>query len=175
LWKSLFDQYYPGININSRSIQGWKHVFNSDRNFLVAKLICFHTKASFKDSILGIPISYSINPRTQQIDKITSTLDLLSYGAYVEDGIRKSVWKQKFTHFLPLYINSEHATRALPVMQKFFAELCISTEFKPYMVLEIIPKLMNTMVVSLISGNIHASIVALEGYCSFHRLFIIFY
>jgi len=42
------------------------------------------------------------------------------------------------------------------------------------MVLEIIPKLMNTMVVSLMNGNIHASIVALEGYCSFHRLLLYF-
>jgi len=120
LWKSIFDQYYPGININTRSITGWKHIFNSDRDFSSAKLICFHTKASYKDCILGIPISYSINPRSQQIDKITSTLDLLSYTAYHEDGIRKSVWKQRFTHFLPLYITAQHANRALPIMKKIF-------------------------------------------------------
>jgi len=33
---------------------------------------------------------------------------------------------------------------------------------------------MNTMVVSVMSGNVHASIKALEGYCMFHRMLHVF-
>ncbi len=37
-----------------------------------------------------------------------------------------------------------------------------------------LPALMNTMVVNVMNGSLHASIVALEGYCSFHRLLLLF-
>jgi len=47
-------------------------------------------------------------------------------------------------------------------------------EFSPRMVLQIIPRLMNTMVVSVMSGNVHASLKALEGYCMFHRMLLAF-
>ncbi len=33
---------------------------------------------------------------------------------------------------------------------------------------------MNTMVVNVMSGALHASIAALEGYCAFHRLLLFF-
>jgi len=42
------------------------------------------------------------------------------------------------------------------------------------MVLEVIPKLMNTMVVQVMSGKLYASIVALEGYCYFYQLLLMF-
>jgi len=143
---------------------------------LINGLICFHTKVSFKDDILGIPCNYSINPNTQKIDKLTSTLDLISREAFYEDGLRKSVWKVPFTNWIPLYINENHAERAFPFLKKSLAELCLKKEnqFNPEMALEIFPRLMNTMVVSLMSGNLHTSIVALEGYSAFHRLLLFF-
>lgn len=42
------------------------------------------------------------------------------------------------------------------------------------MVIEVIPKLMNTMVVSMMSKKLYASVMALEGYCAFHHLFLMF-
>lgn len=45
-------------------------------------------------------------------------------------------------------------------------------KFSPFMVSEVIPKMMNTMVVLLSDKGIHASEKALSVYCSLHRLFI---
>ncbi len=95
--------------------------------------------------------------RTGLIDKISSTLDLLSFEAFHEDGIRRSVWKVPFTNWMPLFINKDHGERALPLLKKSLAVLCQKPEhrFKPEMALEVLPKLMNTMVVNMMSGNLH--------------------
>ncbi len=66
LWKTLFSQYFPGTEFSARSLQGWKHVFAVEQNFLLQGLVCFHTKVSFKDAVLGIPINFSTNPRYGQ-------------------------------------------------------------------------------------------------------------
>eukprot|EP01114_Cavostelium_apophysatum_P015647 TRINITY_DN4309_c0_g1_i1.p1 TRINITY_DN4309_c0_g1~~TRINITY_DN4309_c0_g1_i1.p1 ORF type:complete len:1000 (-),score=330.36 TRINITY_DN4309_c0_g1_i1:12-2684(-) len=174
LWKYLFAQYYPGTSFEARSISGWKHVFAQEKAHLMSGLICFHTKVSFKDAVLGIPINYSTNPRTNVIDKIDSTLDLISHEAYEEDGVRKSVWKEPFKLWMPLFICPDHVERALPLLENSLAQLCKERKFRPDMALEVLPKLMNTMVVSLMKGDLHASIVALEGYCAFHRLLLFF-
>lgn len=54
--------------------------------------------------------------------------------------------------------------------------LCASNtrEFKPRMALSVFPKLMNTMILHIMKGQIHASVKALEGYCAFHQMFLKF-
>jgi len=47
-------------------------------------------------------------------------------------------------------------------------------EFKPILVFEVLPKIMNSMVVNVSKHKLHASVKALEGYIAFHRLIIYF-
>ena len=148
--------------------------FSLAREVLVVRsqLFCFHTRKTFTEDTLGIPISFERNPRTRQIQYIHTTLDSLSREAFQEDKVRKSVWKRPFTHWLPLYISPQHFKRSQKNFGKTIAALCDATSYRPDMVLEVMPKLMNTMVVSVMSGETHASIVALEGYCAFHHILL---
>jgi hypothetical protein len=64
----------------------------------------------------------------------------------------------------------------MPLMIRQIAKICGVSEdrFKPEMALSVLCPLMNTMVVNVMSGELHASIKALEGYISFHRILLAF-
>lgn len=177
LWKSTFGQRYRSAYLNAHDkyldIQNWKYVFKQEKAIAKLGLSCFHSKVSFMDDVMGIPI---LATQTTKFPDLATPLDLLSYEAFYEDNVRKSVWGQKFTHFLPVWINKDHGTRAWPYIKKAIAELTLKPDekYRPELALEILPRLMNTMVVSVMNGTVHASIKALEGYCLFHRLLILF-
>jgi hypothetical protein len=88
---------------------------------------------------------------------ITTTFDLVSYTGFMKEKVRKAVYKEPFTHWLPLYINREHGERAIPLATEAMAKICADCygSFEPWMVLDVIPKLMNSMVVSVMSGKLY--------------------
>ncbi|PRP87038.1 hypothetical protein PROFUN_04774 [Planoprotostelium fungivorum] len=130
-----------------------------------------YSKVNFLEDVLSLPIIFTVNPRTQQIDYVYSSMDILSRQAFYEDKVRKTVWKEKFTHFLPIYIDEDHFRRALPIIKKTMSDMC-GGGFDPSMVLYILPKLMNTTIVLLMDKGVYASQKALDGYWMIHRLFI---
>jgi len=178
LWNYLFAQRYKSVymrDLRYLNIQDWKMIFQQENAIAAHGLVCFHSRASFRDDILGIPIS--VNKQNTRFPELSSSLDLLCWESYTQDSVRKSVWGQKFTHFLPIWINKEHGERSFTYICDAIRDLTFaapSTPFEPRMAIQILPRLMNSMVVSVMSGNVHASIKALEGYCMFHRLLLEF-
>jgi hypothetical protein len=105
-----------------------------------------------------------------------SEMELISIASY-SAGLRKTMWGNDFTAFLPLYINEEHFQRAKKHIPKALAALCPhrrSPVFNPCIVLDVLPRLMNTMVVLLCDDATPAHDLQrwLRGYCMVHRLFI---
>jgi ubiquitin-protein ligase len=177
LWKHIFSFYYAKKDISVASMDDWKHAFALEVNEIPRELTCFYTKQSFKQDVLGYPLFYTINPRTRLVDYITSPLELLSATAFYQHKIRRSVWREQFTDWLPIYITEEHFERGLPYMKAVFIKLCPQYKdctFKPEMAVDVLCKLMNTMSVLIADKGLHASTKALEGYCAFHRLLIAF-
>jgi hypothetical protein len=89
-----------------------------------------------------------------------------------DNKVRKTVWKEKFTHFLPIYIDDDHFNRGLPLIERSIAAMSGNTTFRPHMVLDVLPKFLNTLVVLLMDKGVFASQKALDGYWAIHRLFI---
>jgi hypothetical protein len=125
---------------------------------------------------LGVGITVKLNRRTGGIAYISSPLDLMSWTAFNELGVRKSVWKENIQYFLPLYINRQHGERAKPLFKKCIGQIFSkgrSNEFHPSMAVEILTKLMNTMVVNVMQGKLHGTHLLWKGNLSFF-LFLIF-
>ncbi|RUS23391.1 TerD domain-containing protein [Endogone sp. FLAS-F59071] len=175
LWRKVFKRLYPTSRLTAANFSDWKHVYQLEVNQLGYDMICFHTKASFEEDVLGIPIEFTMNPRTKKVDYIASSWDLLSRTAFWDDKIRITVFKEKFTDWLPLYITHDHFVRALPDIKYFMVRMSPhwqTNTFDCEMVLEVIPKMMNTLIVLICDKGVHASEKAIEGYFLLHRLFV---
>jgi stress response protein SCP2 len=115
VWRELFGRTYPRsalapIGPNS----SWKTAFMLERNGLAQTLTCFCSFSTHADSVLGFPISFTTNPKTGCLDYVTSTFDILSFESFKEGNVRKTVWGERFTDFLPIYIDEDHFSRGLP-------------------------------------------------------------
>jgi len=175
LWSLQMSRHYPLSALSAKSMKDWKYAFQCEMNQAVASLECFHTKTSLFDDasmVLGIPIEFTINPKTEKTDYIYSTMDLISYDAFAVDGVRKSVYKEEFTNWMPLYFSEQHWARALPHLQKVMVKLLPHrrSQFQPDMVIEVFSKMINTLVVLICDKGLAFSDRAAKAYCLLHRL-----
>eukprot|EP00727_Mastigamoeba_balamuthi_P006281 m51a1_g2272 hypothetical protein (642) ;mRNA; f:358400-361040 len=174
LWRTVFHRSHPFSELCVENMSDWKHAYLVETEHAAREFVCFHSHVTFEEDVLGVPLSFSTSPRTGAVDYLYTTMDLLSREAFEKDGVRLSVWKEKFTHWLPLYITESHFQRALPYIRTTLSQLSGGggTRFHPFMALDTIPKLMNTMVVLVGDKGVHASDKAIDGYCALHRLLL---
>ena len=158
-------------------------------------LVCASSKENWIDSpsmCLGYPLLLRVDSR----NRLQTTLypELTSYEQYVcqiqEKGIEKlenfnevhlrSASGNHYTHWLPVYINEEHYQQNLQCIKNTISvisngiEGTHANEFKPDMVLRVLPALMNKMVVALMDGELHESENAIHAFCHYLRLLMRF-
>jgi len=188
LWRVLFHKHYPASQISAATLNDWKYTYMLELSSSANRLTCFHSKAELgaidarrkQPEVFGIPLSFTVNPRTQEVDYIYSSLDTLSYSAFADGHVRRTVWNEAFTHYLPLYLTREHFNAALPIIQRTIRDLCCSAprwrhahgRFLPEMALDVIPKLLCTMTVLLVDKGVAASDAFLDGFCQIYRLLL---
>jgi hypothetical protein len=166
---------------------------------LEEEFLCFHTRTPLAEATLGIGVSLSRLPRTGEIRSVTPSLDLLCLRAFTKQDVRKSIDGVKFTHWLPLYFGEskpyERKTqvfnnetkqydkivdkinpreRMIHLLKKsicFLTKKDTRKELTAEMVVEVMPKLLTTHLVDMVSDNTHASVVAIRRLVNFIRLF----
>lgn len=75
---------------------------------------------------------------------------------------------------MPVYITEDHFERAMPMIRATVLRMCPGqgSFFKPEMVLDVLPKMLNTLTVLVCDKGVHASERVAEVFCQLHRLFI---
>eukprot|EP00457_Paulinella_chromatophora_P002192 gb/GEZN01002196.1/.p1 GENE.gb/GEZN01002196.1/~~gb/GEZN01002196.1/.p1 ORF type:complete len:744 (+),score=104.01 gb/GEZN01002196.1/:70-2301(+) len=174
-WRDIFQRTYKLSELSPGSLQEWKTAFLIERKQVAkTRFSCFVTKQSFFDDVMGLPITYTMNPKTGRADYILAHTVLLSESAF-EKGTRFTPSNESFSLFLPLFFSPVHFARALPAIERCLVKLSPdfnTRKFNPLMVVEVLPKIMNTFIVLLADKGVAASQASFQGYVWIHRLFI---
>ncbi|KAF9565751.1 hypothetical protein CPC08DRAFT_747776 [Agrocybe pediades] len=155
------------ISLSKAHPRFWE-IVKSHHILIRRELHCFFLKVPLNEAILGIGVSLDPKART-----LSSDFDWLSLEAFDDFYIRKSIEKRPFQYFLPLAFNRPHFTRAKSEIWKRLdfielglrsaeAEIRLKTQrptnrsierpAKPHQVVEVIYRMMNNIVVSLMKS-----------------------
>lgn len=169
------------LPIFGRVCRAWREVCTTHHLFARRQLCCYYSKERFGSSrelVLGVGLKLEMHAGGG-LKEVSTPFDLMSEAAFTLDGARLSVWKEPFSHFLPLAIDASHFSRALPFLQRVTKQ-AFGNDAKTIHLFELLAAAMNSMVVQLFNAHgdaatappLHASEVAVEGYCAFHHLLL---
>ena len=202
LWRSLLARYYPDCRVVPRGLAAawhcpsgstvspspsssssspsgsWRDVWLLEANNIrYQELCCSVSKTGFDREVLGLPLDWTVNPKTGKIDYINSSMELLGQVA-VSAGMRKTPCDEEMKGWLPIFLTQQHFHAALDPLKESLIRLAPlvgmtgSHRFDPLVVLEVLPRMMKTIIVLLVDNGVEDIDSALRGYCMLHRLFI---
>jgi len=137
-------------------------------------LTCYVSKLNFLDSskeVFGFGVAKGGSQHNPSLTSPCEFMTLDGFTSLSKSGKVESVMREELHFFLPMYINQKHAT----LIKKQFEDSCskmVGKSFQPSHVLQVLPKLLNSTVVTFMNGTTHTSERALEGYFLFHQLFL---
>eukprot|EP01060_Flectonema_neradi_P012811 TRINITY_DN1958_c0_g1_i1.p1 TRINITY_DN1958_c0_g1~~TRINITY_DN1958_c0_g1_i1.p1 ORF type:complete len:1280 (+),score=267.84 TRINITY_DN1958_c0_g1_i1:76-3915(+) len=101
----------------SQIFSPWTVLYEDARFWEAQHLKCFTTGATPSEDVLGVGVLSAEAMHGRPV--FSCQFDPISKTAY-DEGVRIGVWKEKFTHWVPLYINKNHADRS---MKEFIPQL----------------------------------------------------
>lgn len=75
-----------------------------------------------------------------------------------------------YNSFLPIYLNEKHFEQTLKIIERQLALISSEKTLKG-MILNVLPNLINKLLVALLKGDTHVSVAAIEAYVHFTQLF----
>lgn len=57
--------------MTASNVNEWKFVFFREVDHILDELVCFHTKLTFEEDVLGVLLKYTVNPATQKVDYVS--------------------------------------------------------------------------------------------------------
>ena len=146
----------------------------SEEEKLIEDTYCFHTRMNVKETTQGTGVAFKRQMRTTEVSRIYTTIDLVSRKAY-EEGLRKSVNKKRFSHWLPLYFKDTcKIDKTVDLFRKHLSDIAAGSKnkFDEDMILTIMPKLLLTHIAQLMNDKAYSSIKGIRMLNYFHRAFL---
>jgi len=157
----------------------WKLAYQLTSTDMLDYLRCSYSRQTFFQTILGVGIDFTVNPKTKQVDYIKMGQDLWSKSSFIENQV--DAFGNSFKVFLPFYFSDEHFHRALPLIHQAIVKLYFPSKkhgpncaksFQPKMVLDVLPKIMNTLIVLVADEGVATSRKTFQSLLYAYRLFL---
>jgi len=181
------------LNSNTKTISS-EEINESQKllrlNILMERVTCFlnrNNPLNDKGVALGYPflMSFDFKKRIEP----NPIPEILSYEGYMSEIMAnpnklddffnvkfKTANLNAYNYWCPIYLNEEHyqenkgiILNAISVM-RYGPEGKKEYDFKPALILEVLPAILNKMVVFILKGTTHMSIAAIEAYCHYLML-----
>ena len=137
------------------------------------EICCYHRKTNFEECPLGLGISIKKIPRTGEIKGINPRFDFIAFKTYTKERLRVAFNGEPFTHFFPLYFGIKKeaflnaVTKAISMIAKGNTK-----EFKPDLILKVMPKFFNYICLNILSEKVHNSSRGIEILMYIYRILI---
>ncbi|KAH3758444.1 Ubiquitinconjugating enzyme subfamily protein [Pelomyxa schiedti] len=150
---------------------------SASTNSAVSEFIkCYVSKVEFLSAPPATVFGFGINKSgTPYNPSLTSPCEFMTYDSFQmlkASGRVESVMREELHFFIPQYINAAHGATIAPLFEAACVSITGSPKFTAQLVLQVLPKLMNSSVVAFMNGTTFTSERALHGYFFFHRLFL---
>jgi hypothetical protein len=89
LWQELVQCHFPRHRVTASQMCDWKTAYVMESNSLLEGLRCWHTRVGFEEDVLGLPVTFTKNPKTGAVDYILAHPDLISMTAF-KAGVRQT-------------------------------------------------------------------------------------
>lgn len=177
------NQYKCSMCLHNKNLNYWPEISQSLykkswENYQEEKekeFVCYYSKLDFQENPLGLGITISKIPRTQEIKGIIPKMDYIALKCFTKQKLRKDRKGDKFTHWFPLYFGNKD--------EQFFhlAKKAISLissgstrNFKPDMIFTVLPKFIMSLIVEIGSENVVDYSRSLKVLSHIYRIIIFF-
>ena len=187
-WKNPYPPMYFGEknNNNNNTINIIKNDDDVNLQLIKENLTCFMLKSNYiddKNILLGYPIvQQMLGGKKIELYPIP---ELLTYDGFIsqkEVNERnhlnyyfnmqlKSSNNEYYNHWIPIYIDENHYNKNKETILKSFCKIKNEIKFKPEFLFEILPIILNKMIIGIFNGKTNISSVFIRCYFQYILLF----
>ena len=165
---------WPPFSTRESSVEEFL-TLDGENDLIRKELKCFHTKLPFTDNQLGLGLKISKIPRTGNIREAETFYDYISIKAFLKESVNMTSTNERMTHWMPVYFgNGDNASRFFHFLKKSISMIMTNNtkNFHEEQVLEVLPKLLITIIYHLMDEKKHPSIRAIRLVSHIHSIFL---
>lgn len=149
---------------------------DSEKEIIKKELCCYHTKLPFTENQIGLGLRVSKVPRTGNIREAETYYDYISIKAFLKESVKHSSSNERMTHWIPVYFGKEdNQEKFMKFLTKALSMIMTNStrNFKKEFILEVLPKLMVTIVYHIMDEKKHASVRVIRLLTHIHSIFLL--
>ena len=137
--------------------------------------MCFFTKKTYEDAVIGLGINISKNVRTGKIQTVYCSPDIISLNAF--NGLKiKQAFGENFSYLMPLYLVDSHYAKCKHLIRTSLARLytgaALLDSYRGDMPLDFFPKCLIKLTLQFLERRGAKAMRSLSAFGYMHRIFL---